>query len=152
MAKPATCMAMEVMLSTTVEVHFTQTDKVLHGSHEGYHYYTGCSFNSMHSKLDSIELGMLRQHIKRENLNGAHNFLVDAKAQADILAPPVFVPHINKNQSIQEIDSIFSKTQVREWQKEIKPLHPIHAPWIDLSAKNSIPWEPTSNDRYTGSS
>ena len=53
------------------------------------------------------------------NLNGAHDSLVDAKAQTDVLLHPHFVQYIDRTVSIQEITVIFTKTQQNGWKKEM---------------------------------
>ena len=87
-----------------------------------------CAFASTKSKLNSLELGVVWKYIMKLNLNGAHDSLVDAKAQSDIVLHPFFVPYINKGVSIQLITDIFTKTQTREWKKEMKPIRPVHSP------------------------
>ena len=113
--------------------------------------YVGCKLNPKHSKLDSLELGVVWKHINSgANLNGAHDSLVDAKAQMDIFLHPFFVPYLNKSQSIQPIEEIFSKTEVREWKKKMEPERPVHAPWIEVTEEEDVKWEPTGSDTYTG--
>jgi len=59
-------------------------------------YYTGYKLNSNRSKLDSYALGAIWLYINNgENLNGAHDSLVDAKAKSDVILHPHFVPYIN---------------------------------------------------------
>jgi hypothetical protein len=84
-------------------------------------------------------------------LNGAKGSLVDVKAQTDIVLNPVFVPYLNKGQSIVTINEIFTKTEVREWKKEQEPLRPVHKPWMEINEENNIKWEPTEADAYDGS-
>ena len=70
-------------------------------------HYKGCKLNSNHSKLDSYELGVVGSYINDgRNLNGAHDSLVDAKAQSDAFLHPHFVPYVNKKESIQLINEI----------------------------------------------
>ena len=60
-------------------------------------HYSGCKLNPKHSKLDSLELGVVWKHINEgANLNGAHCSLVEAKAQADIFLHPAYVPYLTK--------------------------------------------------------
>jgi hypothetical protein len=54
-------------------------------------------------------------------LENAHDSMVDAKAQSDVLTDARFVPFINWSNSIQLITEMFSKTQKNEWRKEIEP-------------------------------
>ena len=104
----------------------------------------------MHSKLDSYELGVVWAHINDgQNLNGAHDSLVDAKAQSDVFLHPHFIPYVNKKESIQPIDEIFTKTTVREWKKEMKPTRPVHSPWIEISKEKDLRCTQTNDDVYT---
>jgi hypothetical protein len=48
------------------------------------------------------------------NLNGAHDSLVDVRAQTDILTHSSFVPFIDPASSIQPIDEIFTRTLQNE--------------------------------------
>ena len=76
-------------------------------------HFTGCLLHPIKSKLDSLELGVVWKYITKSNINGAHDSLVDAKAQSDIILHPSFVPYLNKGVSIQLIMDIFTKTQTR---------------------------------------
>jgi len=63
-----------------------------------------------------------------ENLNGAHNSLVDAMAQSDIVLHEYFVPYINRTKSVQKISDMFRKKDVLEWKKKMEPLREVHQP------------------------
>ena len=93
-------------------------------------HFKSCQFNNQHSKLDSYELGVVWKYMQEDgaNLNGAHDSLVDAKAQSDIILHPWFVPYLNKAASIVDITDIFTKTEVREWKKEMESIRPVHHP------------------------
>ena len=86
-----------------------------------------------------------------QNLNGAHDSLIDAKAQSDVFLHPHFIPYVNKKESIQPIDEIFTKTTMREWKKEMEPTRPVHSPWIEISKEKDVRWSPTGDDVYTSS-
>jgi len=61
--------------------------------------YMGCRLNPKHSKLNSLQLGVVWKYINAgDNPNSAHNSMVDAKAQTDIFSHPSFVPYFNSNQ------------------------------------------------------
>ena len=113
--------------------------------------FKSCHLNKSKSKLDSYELGVVWKHIHSgTNLNGAHDSLIDTKAQTDILIHQHFVPFINQSFSVQTIDDIFSKTQQNEWRKEMEPAREVHNPWQELTAENNIKWSPSSADSYYG--
>ena len=65
-------------------------------------HYSSCLLNKKRTKLDSYELGVIWKYIQVEprNLNGAHDALVDSKAQTDIVIHPKFVPYIDRTESI----------------------------------------------------
>ena len=65
--------------------------------------FKSCPLNPTKSKVPSLELGVLWNYIKEQNLNGAHDSLVDTKAQTDIIISDKFVPFINRSKSIQHI-------------------------------------------------
>ena len=55
-----------------------------------------CRINKSKSKLEGYDLGSVWKFINNgHNLNGAHNSLVDVKAQTDILINKMFIPFIN---------------------------------------------------------
>jgi len=58
--------------------------------------FKSCPLNKSKSKLDGYDLGSVWKFVNDgRNLNGAHNSLVDVKAQTDILISRGFVPFIN---------------------------------------------------------
>lgn len=83
--------------------------------------YKSCPLNPTKSKLESLELGVVWKYIKKANLNGAHDSLVDAKAQTDIVTHKSFVKFIDKKQSIRLIEDIFSKTERARMAKRLEP-------------------------------
>jgi hypothetical protein len=85
----------------------------------------------MKSKTRGHALGVMWSFINYgQCLENAHDSMVDAKAQCDVLTDARFVPFINHFNSIQLITEMFSKTQQNVWRKEIEPSCPVHAPWV----------------------
>jgi hypothetical protein len=41
-------------------------------------------------------------------------------------------------------------TQQNKWKKELELIHPVHAPWVELTKEHDIKWKPSWNDKYTG--
>ena len=112
-------------------------------------HFKGCKFNPQHSKLDSLELGMVWKHMNGGdiNLNGAHDSLVDAKAQSDIIIHPSFVPYLNKSASIDEVglslridEAIVCSIQIDAPSFHVLPYHPklkniqLGMLWVELAA------------------
>ena len=113
--------------------------------------YKSCGFNKTKSNIEAYELGVVWNFANNGNsLSGAHDSLVDVKAQTDILVHGSFVPFIDCSSSILPIDEIFSRTVQNEWRKELEPIRPIHAPWVELTNEHNIMWEPRWQDKYTG--
>lgn len=118
--------------------------------YRGIDRYTGCPLHPKKSKLDSLSLGVVWKHIKGANLNGAHNSLTDAKAQMDVLLSEQFIPFVNRTNTVQLIDDIFSKSQQAEYKKEMESVREVHKPWVEQTEEQSIEWQPEESDMYTG--
>jgi len=54
-----------------------------------------------------------------------------------------------KTRSIKSIEDTFSKTEVREWKKQMEPIRPVHKPWVEIDENNNVTWEPDEDDTYT---
>jgi hypothetical protein len=107
--------------------------------------YKTCPFNKTKSKIEAYELGVVWKYANNgSNLNGAHDSLVDVRAQTDILTHSCFVPFIDRASSIQPIDEIFSRTLQNEWKKNMKPTRPVHAPWVELTKEHEGSWHSIS--------
>ena len=78
------------------------------------------------------------QYIKNANINGAHDSLVDTKAQTDILIHKYFVPFINRAKSIKMVEDIFAKSEQVKWKKEMEHLHEVHTPWKEKTVGDSV--------------
>ena len=112
--------------------------------------YKMCQLHPTKSKLPSLSLGVVWKHLNGANLNGAHDSLVDVKAQSDIITHGDFVPYIDRTQSIQEITDIFTKTQESEWKKKMESVRQVHEPWVEQSNDINVTWLPKREDAYTG--
>ena len=53
-------------------------------------------------------------------LEGAHDSLVDARAQSDVLFHPHLVSFVDRKKSIVTINEVFGKNQIRELKKELE--------------------------------
>jgi hypothetical protein len=111
-----------------------------------------CPLNPNKSKLDSLELGVVYQFITGQNLNGAHDALVDVKAQTTVITSQQFKDFIDKKKSIQLVENIFTAAEQREMKKKAEPLCPVHKPWRELIEGDDFSYTPSRTDRYTGSS
>ena len=115
--------------------------------------FTGCRIHPSKSKIENLELGVVWKHLNDgRNLNGAHDSMVDARAQTDIVIHNHFVPYINRTHSIQPMAKMFGARNVLDWKKKMEPAREIHAPWKEQKRGDAIKWEPLECDRYTGAS
>ncbi len=113
--------------------------------------YKSCSLNETKSKTQGHVLGVMWSYINDgQCLENAHDSMVDAKAQSDVLTDVRFFPLINRSNSIQLITEMFLKSQQNEWRKEIKPCCPVHVPWVELTRDSMLQWEPPALHRYDG--
>jgi hypothetical protein len=90
--------------------------------------YSLCTYDPLKSKLESLELGCVWKFITGYNLNGAHDSLVDAKAQTDIITHKHFQKVIDQTKSNRRVSDIFSGAVQREMTKKLEPLHGVHEP------------------------
>ena len=113
-------------------------------------HYKSCAINPIKSKIESLELGDVWSFLFKRNLNGAHNSLVDVKAQTDIVTHPSFVPFLNRKESIRLVSDIFSSTKRVKMAKKLEPTHPVHQPWEELDKGSTFQWKPDRRDTYKG--
>ena len=83
---------------------------------------------------------------------GAHNSMVDACAQSDLLLHPFSVSYLYCTDSFCSVDNIFGKNQLSELKRGLEPSRPVHSPWTEQTAENNVQWQPTERDSYTGAS
>ena len=96
-----------------------------------------------HSKLESLSLSSVFQFISGgEILEGAHDSMVDVRAQFDLLLHEYFVPYLDRTDTICTVDNIFGKNKMNEMKRELKPIRPVHAPWSEQTIENNIEWSP----------
>ena len=58
--------------------------------------YGSLSLKEKKLKIDSYELGSIRKYINDgDNLNGAHDIMMDTKAQTNTIINKIFIPFIN---------------------------------------------------------
>jgi hypothetical protein len=88
--------------------------------------------------------------ISNANLNGAHDSLLDTKAQTYIIVHKHFVPFIDCMHTVQPIDGILSSTQQNKWKKMMELEQPVHHLWIELSKTSNFVWSPPERNSYTG--
>ena len=111
-------------------------------------HYKSCKLNSKHSKLETLSLSSVWKFINGKILDGAHNSLVDAKAQTDVVIHPYFIGYLNKTYSIQSVNDIFQKkTQNRVHQLE-EQARLVHTPW--MSDENAATWSISWKESYQG--
>ena len=103
------------------------------------------------SSVESMELGVIWKYINGgANLNGAHDSLVDAKAQSDIVCHDHFVAILNRSKTVQSVNEIFAKKDMAEWKRQLEPTRPVHSPWTEQTADSNVEWSPGKGDNYQG--
>jgi hypothetical protein len=118
---------------------------------EVIHVYSSCPYHPSKSKLESLELGCVWKFITGRNLNGAHDSLVDAKAQTDIItAHKHFQKVIDRTKSIRLVSDIFSRSKQREMTKKLEPLRGVHERWFEIVEGDGFSWSPPERESYTG--
>ena len=60
------------------------------------------------------------------------------------------MPFIDRALSIQSIHEISPRTLQNELKNNMEPIHPVHAPGVELTKEHGIKWEPNWQDKYTG--
>ena len=108
-----------------------------------------CALNKSKSDLCNYSLGTAYKYVTGNDLVGAHNSLVDSRAQGKILFDHRFWKYRDKVNSIQTVDEVFAPKK-KVWGKQRQEIffHP-HHPWkADEQAES---WEPPANRSFTGS-
>jgi hypothetical protein len=112
--------------------------------------YKSCPYHPTKSKLESLELGCVWKFNTGNNLNGAHDSLVDAKAQTDIIIHKHFPNDIDRTKSIRLVTDIFSQAEQREMVTKMEPLRGVHKPWFEVVEGDGFSWTPPEDDCFTG--
>lgn len=93
--------------------------------------WKSCRLHQSKSKLETLALGAVWSHIKNgEVLEGAHDSIVDARAQTDLILHPDFIPFIDRTDSFTTIDKVFKAREESYMKKKLEPLRPVHDPWV----------------------
>ncbi|GFH50228.1 hypothetical protein CTEN210_06704 [Chaetoceros tenuissimus] len=100
-------------------------------------------------RIESYELGSVWTYLKKTNLNGAHNSLVDAKAQTDIVISSQFMPYLERKRSYRSISNIWSATEQSEMKKKLESIREVHEPWTELEPDSNT-WTPPRRNQYDG--
>ena len=72
--------------------------------------YKGCKLNKSNSKLESYALGLVWGYINNgANLEGAHDSLVEVKAQTDVVTRDYLLHYANVTNSYLTIDKFLQQ-------------------------------------------
>ena len=110
--------------------------------------HTGCLLNPKKSKLQSLSLGSVYHFIHKKDLSGAHNSLMDAKAQTDVVLHQSFKGYWDKKNSIRSIDDMWRKKTIRKANQMDEVNWPLPNKWqdgVDLAT-----WSPHFKDSFEG--
>ena len=113
-------------------------------------HFKSCKLNPAKSKLESLSLGCVWTFLKDQNLNGAHDSLVDVKAQTDVVTDDFVIPFINRTTSIRAIHEIFSRREQSEMMEKMEPFRSVHLPWVEINKDEQTIWTPSMDDSYFG--
>ena len=79
-----------------------------------------------------MELGCVWKYITGNNLNGAHDSLMDVKAQTDVITHEFFIGYFDKAKFNHLIEDILSKSVKSSTAKQLEPTHAVHTSWVEL--------------------
>ena len=88
--------------------------------------------------------------IHEKDLAGAHNSLVDAKAQTDVVLHPYFKGYWDKKHSVRLIDDMWKKKTVRNANQKDEANWPVPESW--QTGINVSTWAPSYDISYEGPS
>ena len=113
--------------------------------------YKSCKLNHQRTGNDTYALGEVWKVVtKKDELEKAHDAIVDCRAQMDVLCSKEFKAYLNKTNSIKTIAEIISKKEQNELKKDTESIRPVHKPWKELL--NPFSWTPNKEDSYSGHS
>ena len=112
--------------------------------------HTGCKFHPNKSKLQSLSLGSVYRYINEKDLAGAHNSLIDAKAQTDIVLHHHFKGYWDKKYSVRTISSMWKKKTIRKANQKAEVNWPVPDAW--KTGVNIASWAPSFSNSYEGPS
>ena len=84
------------------------------------------------SKLESLSLSSVYKYISGgDTLMGAHDSMVDVRAQSDLVLHKYFVPFLDRTNTFCSVDNIFGKNKLSQLKHGLEPICPVHAPWTE---------------------
>ena len=111
-----------------------------------------CQLNRCKSKIDSTKLSAVYRYIHNNNksLINAHDSLVDAKAQAEIVMHQHFRRIFRKKNEIKYITDAFQNKTKKRVSVQEEPNRPVHEPW--KGDDNAETWCIPQQYKYSGGS
>ena len=92
--------------------------------------WKSCPIHKTKSKFESHSHRAVWAFIHNgKSLEGAHDSLVNARAQSDLLLHPWFVPHINRTNSFAPIDKIFGANKLSKLKRADQLCHRLGLGW-----------------------
>ena len=111
--------------------------------------YKTCKLNHHKTGNDTYALGEVWKKVtKKDELENAHDAIIDCRAQMDILCSKEFKAFRNKTNSIKTIAEILSTKEQNELKKDGESVRPVHKPWSELL--NPFSWKPGRRNTYSG--
>ena len=100
--------------------------------------------------LQSLSLGSVYRYIHKKDLAGAHNSLIDAKAQTDVVLHQYFKGYWDKKHSIRSIQNMWKKKIIRKANQIDEVSWPVPDKWeIGI---NLATWAPSFEHSFEGPS
>ena len=111
-------------------------------------HHTGCMINPKKSRLQSLSLSSVYKYLKNTDLVNAHDSLVDAKAQTDVVLHPYFKGYWNKKHSISKVSDMWKRKTIRNANQKDEANWPVPDNWV--TGNNTATWEPSFANSYEG--
>ena len=113
--------------------------------------YKTCPLNEQRRGQPGHGLETVWCHIKNKPcMEGAHNSLVDAKAQMDVFLRKDFAPYGDENASVVPMGEVFGSKRRKQQEQMNEPKTNVPNGWKEATHDNPHSWEPSRRDRATG--
>jgi hypothetical protein len=111
-------------------------------------HYKRCPLNPLRTKMNSVAMGDIYRYLFGEDLDNAHNSLVDAKAQTKIILHKTFLPFMNEQYSIKLLDDVWNQKVQAQAKVASEPTRPVPEPWKADDEMET--WNLPSQFQYNG--
>lgn len=109
-------------------------------------HYKGCELNPNKSKLSSLALSEVYEHVKGVPLTNAHDSLYDSRAQLEVILHRDYIDYLNKSKSVIELADIWNHKINSAAKVASEPTRPVVNPW--KADNEETHWKPPTNVLY----